>query len=490
MRLRTAEQRLYPWYWQQVLPVLVGGILFMTLMLLGHRLLNDPDIYWHEAVGRWILAHHAFPHTDAFSFTFKGAPWIAKEWLSQIIFAITYEQGGWTAIVIVTAAAIALAFALIARRLIRDLSPSVALGFALVAFVVAAPHLVARPHALALPLLVVWTAGLIAAVDDRRAPRLGLLGVMVIWANTHAGFSLGLALVPPLALEAALNASRGERKGVIWIWARFFALTALACCITPYGPGPLIAAYHILDLGPALQVIGEWRPPDFSHITPFEIALLAGFGAALYRGIKLPPIRILLVLGLVHLALAHARNGDVLAVITPLLLARPIGTWLAERDTSAPPSDVFAELGLDSRWLLPMSLAIVVALGASTQMTREMAPDPKITPSAALAALRASGAGPVLNDYDFGGYLIFAGTPTFIDGRGELYGGRFTLGYEHAVLLQDLPGFLSLLDKYHIGATLLEPGEPAVALLDRLPGWRRLYADDVAVVHVRTTAAP
>jgi hypothetical protein len=24
-----------------------------------------------------------------------------------------------------------------------------------------------------------------------------------------------------------------------------------------------------------------------------------------------------------------------------------------------------------------------------------------------------------------------------------------------------------------------------VALLDHLPGWRRLYADDIAVVHVR-----
>jgi hypothetical protein len=27
-------------------------------------------------------------------------------------------------------------------------------------------------------------------------------------------------------------------------------------------------------------------------------------------------------------------------------------------------------------------------------------------------------------------------------------------------------------------------------LLDHLPGWRRLYADDIAVVHVRQRAAP
>jgi hypothetical protein len=32
---------------------------------------------------------------------------------------------------------------------------------------------------------------------------------------------------------------------------------------------------------------------------------------------------------------------------------------------------------------------------------------------------------------------------------------------------------------------LFWPGTPANAFLDRLPGWRRLYADDVAVVHIR-----
>jgi hypothetical protein len=32
---------------------------------------------------------------------------------------------------------------------------------------------------------------------------------------------------------------------------------------------------------------------------------------------------------------------------------------------------------------------------------------------------------------------------------------------------------------------VLAPSTPAVALLDRLPNWKRAYADDVAVVHLR-----
>jgi hypothetical protein len=55
------------------------------------------------------------------------------------------------------------------------------------------------------------------------------------------------------------------------------------------------------------------------------------------------------------------------------------------------------------------------------------------------------------------------------------------------VTLTDLPDFLHILDEYRIGATLLSPQTPAVAFLDRLPGWQRIYGDDIAVVHVRTS---
>jgi hypothetical protein len=47
-----------------------------------------------------------------------------------------------------------------------------------------------------------------------------------------------------------------------------------------------------------------------------------------------------------------------------------------------------------------------------------------------------------------------------------------------------------LLDQNRIAWTLISPERPAVLLLDHLSGWRRLYANDVAVVHVRTDPAP
>jgi len=185
------------------------------------------------------------------------------------------------------------------------------------------------------------------------------------------------------------------------------------------------------------------------------------------------------VLGLIHFALAQVRNADLLAMLAPLYLAAPLARQLGRQigdDTAGSARSV------NLAALAVMIVATGLALG------RDVRPAPHNTPEAAVASAGLAKAGPVLNDYSFGGYLIFAGIPTFIDGRSELYGGPFIERYNRDVSLADLRDFLKLLDQYKFDATLLEPGTPAVALLDRLPDWQRVYGDDVAVVHKRRDA--
>jgi hypothetical protein len=96
----------------------------------------------------------------------------------------------------------------------------------------------------------------------------------------------------------------------------------------------------------------------------------------------------------------------------------------------------------------------------------------------------------VFHEYGWGGFLIYRGIAPFIDGRAEMYGDDFMKTYVEAIELRTSDALPKLLDRYHVRWTLLPPGMPAVALLDHLPGWRRLYADDTAVVHVRSEARP
>src|SRR3979490_160210 len=75
--------------WSLSWPLALGLVLFVYLTNAGGLpLLGDPDSHWHIAVGNWILAHGAVPTVDSFPFTFAGQPWIAKEWLSQILLAL------------------------------------------------------------------------------------------------------------------------------------------------------------------------------------------------------------------------------------------------------------------------------------------------------------------------------------------------------------------------------------------------------------------
>src|SRR5689334_2145790 len=206
--------------WALSLPLGLGVLLFVCLANAGGLpLLGDPDSQWHIAIGHWMLAHRTVPDVDTFSFTFAGEPWIAKEWLSQLLLALAYDGLGWAGVVALGAGAVAASLALLLRLLLRDLKPLPALVFTVAAIVMMAPHFLARPHVLAFPFMLLWVAGLIRAVEERRAPDPLLLLAMLLWANLHGGFTLGLLLAGAFGLEALVGArDAAERKSLFIGW--------------------------------------------------------------------------------------------------------------------------------------------------------------------------------------------------------------------------------------------------------------------------------
>ena len=167
----------------------------------------------------------------------------------------------------------------------------------------------ARPHILALPCLELWTAGLLIARALRdAAPPLRLLPVTALWANLHPDTAASaLALLLPLDLEAQLAnpaSSPGRRTG-----SRFALAATAAALLTPYGWHTLATPFRVLSLH-HLANIGEWRSLDFTTPQPLEVALAALLYVCAHRAcVRLPPVRLLLLLGLLHLALQHIRHG-------------------------------------------------------------------------------------------------------------------------------------------------------------------------------------
>ena len=314
----------------------VGISIYALFLLAGNRLLIDPDTLWQITVGQWILDHRAVPETDVFSFTMRGQPWISTQWLAQVLLAKTYAVFGWSGPVVLSASAIAATFALLTKFLNRHLGESTTLVFVAGALALTVPHLLARPHVLAMPVMVAWVAGLIDAADRRGAPSFLLLPLMALWANLHGGFVFGLALMAPIGLDAVVGADAAARRALILRWAAFAVAALVASCCTPYGWNSLLAAQKILELGSALPLIMEWKPADFGSIGALEICLLLGIGLSLWRGIRLPPLRIALLLGLLHMALSQGRAGEMLALLAPLVLAAPLAGKSAVSKSPAP----------------------------------------------------------------------------------------------------------------------------------------------------------
>ena len=450
-------------------------------------LLHDPDTYLHIAAGRWMLAHGALPLHDPFSYTFAGARWVPHEWLAEIVLAVVYRAAGWSGLVLLTIACFAIGLALLTRFLLRWAEPFSALIAVALAATLVESHLLARPHLLALPLLVLWSGALFAARDTGSAPPFRLLPLMVLWANLHDSYLFGLLLAFYLAAEAVLA---GPRRIEARRWGLFAGLALAAALATPNGFAGLIEPFRLMAM-PALQSsFIEWRSPDFQDFQPLEIILLGLIALGLTSGVKVPATRVLVLVGLCHMALAHTRHADLLGLVGPLAVAGSLGPQLAAAIRSAPVSWVSrAAARLAEPAAAPavaLTFAVALALSLPLVLRPIVRTEDAVTPASALAAAARLGlSGRLFNSEAFGGYLIFRGIPTFIDGRIELFGNAFLARYLDAEN-GDERVLGDLLDSWKIGWTLLDPRQRAVGCLDHLPGWRRVYRDARAVIYVRT----
>jgi hypothetical protein len=103
-------------------------------------------------------------------------------------------------------------------------------------------------------------------------------------------------------------------------------------------------------------------------------------------------------------------------------------------------------------------------------------------------ANRAGLSGPMLNEYSWGGYLMWANSsqPVFIDGRADIYAWTGVLrDYGRWALLQEDPRHL--LDRYKIRTCLIRSSSPMARVMPYLPGWRKVYSDHLVVVFSKVT---
>lgn len=450
--------------------------------------LADGDTGWHIGTGKWILEHRLVPRTDPFSFSAEGHPWMAHEWLSEVVMAVAWAVAGWRGIMLLFGSAAAALYALLALHLRKWMTPGATALTLLCVSVALLPAYLARPHMLALPLLAGWMLLMIQAREQGRAPSLWLGLLMLIWVNAHASFIVGIAIAGAFGLEALIDAERAQRGHVIRDWGVFGAILLIAGLCNPAGLHAYEYPFYVSQLE-LLQYISEWNPASFGEISMFEILLLFTLFFLLARPTRIPVIRLLMLLGFLHLALEHIRQLAVLAVIAPILLAEPLGrAWNNGVPLPHPPLMRTIRAEAVQLWpLLATALLLftgMIALRLAIPFDR---PDSRGVPQAALSALPQDlRTRPVFNEYSFGGLLVLEGIRPFIDGRSDMYGDAFTTDY-FEMARGDIARWRRADARWKFAWTILPPDNALVPLLDKEPGWRRVHTDEWAVIHAADT---
>ncbi|HVS41659.1 MAG TPA: hypothetical protein VMU20_05265 [Candidatus Dormibacteraeota bacterium] len=467
--------------------------------------LGDPDLWWHLRSGRWILDHLAISPTELYSYTAPGAIWTPHEWLSEVVFALLASAGGLLLVALVMAAVAWSGLWACALRARDGGAGTLAIAAALVVGARAAePVLGTRPQ-VATFALTAWTL-LIAERHLARGGRVRWLlpPLVALWANVHAGFLGGLAVLAVvvgvetvklrLRLRGASTAARVRQLAIAT------GVAAVAAMLNPVGPRLYAYAVATSSTVKAKPIV-EWMAPNLHDPGLWPFAFLAVSTAALVvLGRRIDLRDRVLAAAAVAASFVAVRNIALLvAIALPAWTAAvdlTAGAALARRrraTATARPRPVTPSTVLAGALIVlcgAFGLGAGVARAASDASAAGVA---AVYPRCAVAALQRAPEGThVFAAYGSGGYLIDELWPQVrVYEYGELVADSdavFTRYLRIAAGATAAPSALSLLDSSRTDAVLF-PAGALTGELDASGLWHRVLDDHGALLYSRGTPA-
>ena len=494
-------------------PRFFAGLNLALILLVGffvaHAQIRDFDLWWQLAAGRWIVAHHAVPRVDPFSFTSAGNAWIDLHWLFQLMVYAVYRLAGAEGLVWLQTFVFLAALALVLNYGFRSRSATAATVGGLVFILIAQINSMLRPHLLSIFFSVLVLNGL-ALHRRRRGREIYLLApIMLVWVNCHSLFAVGLGLIASWGLGEFLDALRqGRLRAEIPYLVRLAlasSLAAMVCLVNPYGVEgflfPLtvftrisgeIPLYrnHIIEFWPPFQ-IQAWSPPIFFY--KVSLALLGLIFLLRFSKVRIAEVLAALCFG--FLSYQAVRNLSLWAAVAGALLGRNLGEMIRQ------PRSWPRWAGRGSRLAVLVLSAILAAhavIFAHSGLRQRVYGfyrfgagfEPGLYPSRTadfLAQHQIAGQG--FNCMEDGGFLLwrlFPARQVFFDGRLEVHEQAMFEIYLRAI---SDPRFLHLvLDRFRLQFALIRHDHPGlIADLAQDPAWAPVCLDETALLLVRRT---
>ncbi len=431
-----------------VLSIVLGFTSF-AIILACHRI-ADGDLWARLIVGATFWKSGGVPRVDTFAFTPVLPAWTDHEWGAGVIFYSLLKWFGPSALMVlkIAAAWTALLVCGAAARL-KGTNWPVLLLLAIPAGLAVLPGFitVVRSQVFSFVFFAVTLYCLELIKRGSRWPAAVIVAVMLVWANVHGGFVVGLGVIAVYAIAAVVT-----RQAAVTMAATLLAALAVTC-LNPYGTQ--FWSYLVPALALPRTGIPEWGPMPVWGADPylgFRILLVIAVVAAA-KGFRKDRSWVgLVVLGLTALeACRHRRHGPFFG-LAALVYAGP---WLEAgfpmKLKKLPGLAVFIFYGLAS--------AIVVAQFLPKASLRPMAPQ-GFYPAAEMNVLAAAQAqGNLAVPFRWGSYALWRLSPRVkvsMDGRYEETYPDATFEMNHDFFYKEGRDWDRLLRDEHVDFIVLE----------------------------------
>lgn len=472
-------------------PTMLAGLLIVLGVLTVRSRFDDPDMWWHLKTGEIIWTTHTIPVTDLFSYTTNHQASVPQEWLAQVSIYSAYRWGGFSGLMLWLC--LGTAILLIAGYALCSMysgNSKVAFVGAMTIWLFATIGLAIRPQLIGYILLIAELA-LIHLGRNRNPHWFFWLPILfAVWINCHGSFFLGILVAGIILFSSFFDFRSGSLVAPHWdphcrrMLVLALALSVAALFLNPDGIKQMLypintTLHQPLGLGSS----EEWKATQMTD--PRGLALLAvllcSFLLVVIRRSELYWDELLLLALATWMAVSHERMLIVFGILASPMLCRQLSTswegYNAEKDRIWP-----------NAALMGISMLVAILAFPSRQNLEQQVQDR--SPVKAVEFIKNSHLpGPMLNDYTFGGYLIWAAPEhkVFVDGRSDVYEWAGVLSeFGNWATLNSDPN--TLLQKYRISFCLLSSHSPMVRVLRLMHEWKIVYSDTNSVIFARNAA--
>ncbi len=454
---------------------------------------SDPDLGFHLATGREVLATGRIPATNVLSFAQTEHSWLLHQWAPGVLFELVHRRWGVAAVILTKASIVCLTWAFVlaaTRRLGARLAPAgcaVLVGATAAAFRFVERPLLASHLALA---VVVWLLALHATPRSgaarwrRSTPLVAAALALAVTAHLHAGvlypallvfaFSVG-TLMDPVAARALRRAPPATAdgsapatgpRGALPLFAvlvgGFSIAAATLALYHPYGARVLGVPFRMGSDTYLYEHIVEFRAPwsfPASYLRTYWIVALAALSTVVVTLRRGPLARTLALGGFLLLSLRWARLAYALAIVATPWIALEVDRFAGRFRVGRSPL------------VAGVTLAALACLGPLENWSRfppGLGYNPHHWPIelfGVLDDLEVRGdvftsdrwAGPLLG-------LYYPERRSFFDTRIEAFDAAF-IEDEYQAARYGQPGWDATLDRYDVQAVLMAHTSPGEARL-------------------------